>query len=96
MRSVILGDPKDNVVTCCVPVTAGDVIDAGGTPVNAAQSIPLYHKMAIAAIPAGAPVYKYGQPIGVASKNILPGEHVHVQNLESDRGRGDKEGARAK
>ena len=38
----------------------------------------------------GAVVYKYGQPIGIASREILPGQHVHVQNLESDRGRGDK------
>ena len=32
---------------------------------------------------------KYGQPIGRATAAIAPGEHVHVHNIESLRGRGD-------
>ena len=96
MKSVILGSERDNVVTCCADVAPGDVIAVRGVTVTAADSIPIYHKMAVAAIRAGEKVLKYGQPIGVASKDILPGQHVHVQNLESDRGRGDREGAAAK
>ncbi len=34
--------------------------------------------------------YKYGQVIGRATKDIEAGGHVHVHNLESTRGRGDK------
>lgn len=87
---VILGAPKDNVVTCCISLDAGQVVPVGQAAVTALQPIPIYHKMAIADIPAGARVYKYGQPIGIASRDIRTGEHVHVQNLESDRGRGDR------
>lgn len=87
---VIHGAPIDNVVTCCVPISAGQPVDVDGVSVTAVQDIPIYHKMAIGAIARGETVYKYGQPIGVASADILPGQHVHVQNLESDRGRGDR------
>jgi len=48
------------------------------------------HKYAVRDIEAGENIVKYGQPIGIASKDILPGQHVHVHNLESDRGRGDR------
>jgi len=88
---VIRGSEKDNVVTCCEIVGAGDQVRVGGVTVAAAEDIPIYHKMAISNISAGEYVFKYGQPIGVASKDILAGQHVHVQNLESDRGRGDRE-----
>jgi altronate dehydratase small subunit len=33
---------------------------------------------------------KYGLSIGTASQNIKAGDHVHVHNVESNRGRGDK------
>lgn len=47
--------------------------------------IPLGHKVALAAIPAGGPVIKYNVPIGRATAEIRPGEHVHVHNLKSAR-----------
>ncbi len=94
--NVIHGSPIDNVVTCCSPVAAGSMVSAGTVTIEALDSIPIYHKMAIAPIAAGTQVFKYGQPIGIASADILPGQHVHVQNLESDRGRGDRKKGDAK
>lgn len=91
ISNIIHGAPKDNVVTCCTAVSAGDHFTIGETEITAAQNIPIYHKIAIQDIPAGATVFKYGQPIGIASCAIQKGEHVHVQNLESDRGRGDRQ-----
>ena len=90
ITNVIHGSPIDNVVTCCAPVARGDTVQVSTLSVQAADNIPIYHKMAVAHIPAGTQVFKYGQPIGIASAEILPGQHVHVQNLESDRGRGDR------
>ena len=52
-------------------------------------AIPSGHKIALRAVPAGAPVHKYGQAIGRASAPIAAGEHVHVHNVEGIRGRGD-------
>ncbi len=90
VSNVIHGSPIDNVVTCCCPISTGDCVSAGTVSVEAVDNIPIYHKMAISPISAGTPVFKYGQPIGIASVDILPGQHVHIQNLESDRGRGDR------
>lgn len=90
MSKVIFGGDIDNVATCCVPLEPGDVIDTPNGAVTVSQRIPIYHKLAVKRIAAGEKVYKYGQPIGLASADIAPGEHVHVHNLESDRGRGDR------
>ncbi len=71
-------DEADNVV-----VALGDL--APGTPVGGSvrcrRKIPVGHKVAVAAIGAGDPVIKYGQPIGVAGCAVRPGDHVHTHNL---------------
>ncbi|MEO5590747.1 MAG: UxaA family hydrolase [Gemmatimonadaceae bacterium] len=51
--------------------------------------VPQNHKFARCDIVAGAPILKYGLSIGKATKPIRRGEHVHTQNVESNRGRGD-------
>lgn len=53
------------------------------------DDIPPNHKFAPADIKAGDPIIKYGFNIGRASCDIRKGEHVHVHNIESNRGRGD-------
>ena len=45
-------------------------------------------------IDSGENIIKYGEIIGKASKPIKTGEHVHVHNIESTRGRGDLEADR--
>lgn len=47
------------------------------------------HKFAIKNLNAGDEIIKYGEVIGRATKNINKGNHVHVHNIESLRGRGD-------
>ena len=37
----------------------------------------------------GELIMKYGEEIGIATKDIVKGEYVHVHNLDSMRGRGD-------
>jgi altronate hydrolase len=44
--------------------------------------IPEGHKVATQVIAKGETIRKYGQIIGVASRDIKPGEHVHTQNME--------------
>jgi altronate hydrolase len=43
--------------------------------------IPPGHKLATRDIKLGEPVRRYSQMIGIASRPIKPGEHVHVHNL---------------
>ena len=65
-------------------------IDGKNIVVAVVERIPFGHKFALRLIKTGDPVIKYGETIGLATKDILPGQHVHVHNLESCRGRGDK------
>jgi altronate dehydratase small subunit len=58
--------------------------------IRVTEKIRFGHKFAIRAIPRGEFIVKYGDPIGVATENIVAGRHVHVHNLESARGRGDR------
>jgi len=55
----------------------------------AGGDIPYGHKIATVQIQKGAKILKYGETIGVATIDIEKGEHVHVQNIDSLRGRGD-------
>ncbi|MEP2781182.1 MAG: altronate dehydratase family protein [Pseudoruegeria sp.] len=70
---------QDNVSIALQDLTAGDVI--GDSEVGLIQSVNRGHKVAIAPIASGEQVIRYGQIIGAATKDIQPGEHVHVQNL---------------
>ena len=62
-----------------------------GTPLENSTCqdlIPAGHKVALTAIASGESVRRYGQVIGIASRAIAPGQHVHVHNLamgEHDR-----------
>lgn len=56
------------------------------------SSIPYGHKVALREIHPGEDIIKYGESLGEATREIAAGEHVHVHNLDSKRGRGDKEG----
>lgn len=89
----------DNVATVFVDAEAGRVDegdtvvvkDARGevTEVTVSTPIPYGHKIAVQPIAAGEDVIKYGEVIGRATRAIDAGQHVHVHNMESCRGRGD-------
>jgi len=51
----------------------------------ARADIPLGHKIALRPIGEGEQVIKYNVPIGKATREILPGDHVHTHNLRSAR-----------
>jgi altronate dehydratase len=86
---------SDNVATALVNLLEGAVVAIADTEgaeletVTALSDIPRGHKIALRDIPAGASVVKYGCQIGIASRDIVRGAHVHTQNLGSARGRGD-------
>ena len=70
-------DASDNVIIAIDEIAAG-VAPTGG--VTARERIPKGHKMAVAAADAGAPIRKFGQIIGFASRPIAAGEWVHEHN----------------
>lgn len=78
-HAVIRLHPADNVIIALKDLNAGTVLDELSAPL--ARAIPRGHKIATAAIAAGAQVIRYGQIIGNATRAIAEGDHVHSHNL---------------
>jgi len=83
---------EDNVGVAIEDIKAGDEAQgvyiedrSMGPVIKALEDIPLGHKIALRDIKAGERVIKYGRPIGVATRDIRVGEHVHVHNVKSIR-----------
>lgn len=71
--------PADNVAIAAADLPSGAHL--ADLNVTLADPIPTGHKFAIAPIATGAPVLKYGHFIGIATRDIEPGSHVHTHNL---------------
>jgi len=87
MSKAIMIHPGDNTATLfgeaapgqpiTVVVKSGEVV----LEITARELIPVGHKIALREIREGEQVIKYGESIGVATRRIQKGEHVHVQNV---------------
>ncbi len=95
MLQALVIEPKDNVANLVGPGGKGSTVacrmEGQGDLVKLTlcTDIPANHKFALADIKTGEPIIKYGLVIGKASADIPRGAHVHVHNIESNRGRGD-------
>jgi len=98
-KAVVI-DLRDNVAVVLEEVRRGDpvVVEAGEERLrlSALSDIPFGHKIAVKRIPRGGEVVKYGEVIGRATRDIEPGEHVHVHNVESVRGKGARRGFKSR
>ncbi len=96
MKRAISADPHDNVATLVEHADAGEevLIETSGKSAKVRLKMPvaIFHKFALRDIAAGETVIKYGEAIGKATSVIKTGEHVHIHNVESSRGRGDRKG----
>lgn len=94
MSKAIKLNEKDNVATVFSDVKKDDVLEiltekGDSWTLKVLNDIPYGHKIALNNITIGQQVTKYGEEIGIASKEIKAGEYVHIHNIESIRGRGD-------
>jgi len=71
---------NDNVLVAKSPLALGQELAEFGIMVRA--QIPAGHKIASQGIAKGEPVRKYNAVIGVAARDIKPGDYVHTHNLE--------------
>jgi len=98
MQKVLIINENDNVAVAVQPLKKGDEVDInikdqeGVDKIRVRQDIPFGHKIALKRIKKGERIIKYGQTIGKATKDIDKGEYVHVDNVESTKGRGDLQG----
>ncbi len=76
--SHIVASTRDNVATAVIDLKPGDILEGDGAAI---EPIKAGHKVALCAIDVDAPVIKLGQPIGIATRAIASGAHVHTHNL---------------
>jgi altronate hydrolase len=73
----------DNVAVAIRTIPAGTESEFVGQSLTIPARIPAGHKISLQRIPEGSAIVKYGQIIGFASKDISPGDHVHVANVSA-------------
>ena len=67
------------------PVQGGYLSGPASISVRLTEAVPLGHKLALTDIAAGQEIIEYGQPVGIATRDIRQGDHVHVHNVRSAR-----------
>ncbi len=72
---------NDSVAVALKPFEKGTTVKVDNTYVSLLDDIPNAHKFALADIKTGEKVIKYGNSIGVATKDIKIGEWVHDHNI---------------
>ncbi|WP_295953228.1 UxaA family hydrolase [Rhodoferax sp.] len=77
--------PADDVLIARSQLLSGATVEG----IAVRGMVPPGHKIATHAIAPGAPVRRYNQVIGFASRAIGPGEHVHTHNLDMGPDKGD-------
>ena len=75
--------PDDNVAVALEDIRSGETVETGRLTVTALEDVSRGHKIALQRIPAGEPVVKYGNPIGIAKEAIPAGAWVHVHNVRT-------------
>jgi altronate hydrolase len=74
---------EDDVAVALRPLAAGEDVQVDGRAIRLRDAVGAGHKFAVADIAAGAPVRRYRAPIGLATRAIAVGEHVHTHNVRT-------------
>lgn len=94
MEKALVMNEADNTATAITALNKGETVSilVGSRRVEVllVEDIPFGHKLSLEPIGKGEQVIKYGASIGLATVDIATGMHVHTQNLEGARGRGDR------
>ena len=82
MKKTLIINNIDNVAVALRSLNKGEVYN----DVLLLEDIPVGHKFALKDIQENEDVIKYGYPIGHATKTIIKGSHVHVNNVKTNLG----------
>ena len=84
IKAVVL-HPRDNVGVALIDLESGTELElkVNGqvTHVKLVEPVPYQHKFSVAHIESGSKIIKYGEVMGEATKDIKPGQHVHIHNM---------------
>lgn len=83
-RRVLLLHPQDNCLIACTPIAKGTRLRRDNGEITLAQDVALGHKIARQALHMGDKVLRLGAVIGSVTREVAPGEHLHLHNLKSD------------
>ena len=72
----------DNIAVARMTIPAGSEVQFNGGGFKIPAAIKMGHKFAGHRIKEGDAIYKFGQVIGFAGKNVEVGDHVHVHNVK--------------
>ena len=86
MKDFMKINENDNVIVALKEMKKGEKISLGNTEIEALETIPAGHKMAVKDICEGADVIKYGFRIGTAKEDIKAGQWVHTHNIKTALG----------
>ena len=81
---LLMLSPGDNVAVVLRALSEDEKIQVRGREVRVHAHIAMGHKIAIARVEPGSKIIKYGAPIGLATRPIDIGDHVHLHNIRSD------------
>ena len=82
-QAIVLHE-QDNVAVLLEDIKKSERIPVGGQQnlqIVAREDIHFGHKIALMDVRRGEMIRKYGHPIGVATKDIRAGDHVHIHNV---------------
>lgn len=83
LPSAIRTAPEDDVAVALRALDADEDVTVDGQVIRLRAAISAGHKFAVNPIAAGAPVRRYRAPIGLATRDIAVGEHVHTHNVKT-------------
>lgn len=86
IRKILVVNDKDNIGVLVGDLKKGEITNLDDQSIESKEDIKFGFKIAIKDITQGDYIYKYGYPIGTASKDISIGEMVHIHNIEGNLG----------
>lgn len=82
---------SDQVATATTDLFPDDVVEISGVrtglTIQVKERIPTGHKVALTTIRENEEIRKYGEVIGIATREILPGHWVHIHNCRGIKAR---------
>jgi altronate dehydratase len=83
MANYLILDDRDNVAVAIESLKQDLLIELpGDKTIKLNDEIPFAHKFAIKDVHEGETIIKQGEVIGLATKAIHCGDHVHIHNIK--------------
>lgn len=86
-RKSLLINPLDNVAVVLEESAKGDLIIVHEESITLLEDVIFAHKVALKQLKQGDTIFKYGEDIGFALRDISQGEWIHTHNMACRRGK---------